>query len=313
METEITNNDIDLRKVFDHARANKYAIGAFNVANLETFKAIVNAAVNKQSPVIIEASASEISYIGAMQMRALADAYILETGLPILLNIDHAIDEEAIKEAIEVGFDLIHVDASTLPYDQNVALTTKVAQWSHERGLICEGELDHIQGSSDDHRDTNVSEVQKKEFYTHPDTAQAFVEATGIDTLAIFFGNVHGVFAQPDALDLDLLKKIAAKVTAYFSLHGGSGVPDEDVSAAIEIGGIVKVNVNSDLRIAFRESLEKSLAANDTVKAYDIFNPVIAAVQSVVEHKMDVFNSTGKADSLQKFFVEVSHSHQSSS
>lgn len=295
---------IKVEHIFEHARKNGYAIGAFNVANLETLKAVVQAAKKLNSPAIIEASSSEIDYIGITQLRSLVDSYLLDTELPILLNLDHAIKEESIQQAIDAGFDLIHVDASTLPYDENVALTKKFAAQCHQLGLICEGELNHIQGSSDDHRNTDVSTVQLTDLYTDPDEAAKFVSDTGIDTFAVFIGNVHGMYAQPPKLDLDLLARIREKVSCYFSLHGGSGILDEEVKDAIRIGGIVKVNVNSEMRIAFRESLEKSLADNKSVKSYEYYEPVIAAVQSIVEQKMNVFGSVGKADSLRDYVLQ---------
>lgn len=283
----------DAQKILIHAREHNYAIGAFNVANLETLKAVVNAAVKLQSPVIIEASAGEVGHMGIGQLRALVDAYTAETGIPILLNLDHAIDEPSIHQAIESKFDLIHVDASKLPVDENIKLTRRVADTAHEQGLLCEGELDHIQGSSDDHRAEDVSTVQKQDLYTDPDKAAEFVQATGIDTFAAFFGNVHGVFKQPPKLDFELLEQIAEKVPAFLSMHGGSGIRDEDVRRAIKVGHIVKINVNSELRIAFREELEMSLQGSDTVKAYDFYAPVIEGVQKIVEQKMEVFGSEG--------------------
>jgi len=287
----------DTKKLLTHARDNGYAIGAFNVANLETLKAVVNAAVKLDSPVIIEASAGEVGHMGIGQLRTLVDSYAAETGLPIILNLDHAIDEPSIHQAIESRFDLIHVDASKLPIEENIELTRRVAKLAHQQGLLCEGELDHIQGSSDDHRAVDVSTVQKQDLYTNPDRAVEFVQATGIDTFAAFFGNVHGVFKQPPELDFELLKKIADQVPAFLSMHGGSGIRDEDVQRAIEVGRIVKINVNSELRIAFREELELSLDSGDTVKAYEFYAPVIEGVQKIVEQKIKIFGSDGRAES----------------
>jgi ketose-bisphosphate aldolase len=293
--------NIDLSSIFNHARENGYALGAFNVANLETLKAIVNAAQKLSSPVIIEASSGEIGHIGAGQLRALVDVYRRELKIPILLNLDHAIVEAKIKEAIQEGFDLIHVDASTLPGEENVALTKKVVEWSHAQNLLCEGELDHIGGSSDDHRNQDVKEVAQQNMFTNPDNAIEFIEATGIDTFAAFFGNAHGLYSSAKELDFSVLERLRAKTKVFLSMHGSSGIRDEDVQQAIKVGGIVKINMNSELRVAYRESLDKSLQEVKSVKLYEFMEPVIAAVQSVVEGRIRVMGSEGKSAELAKF------------
>lgn len=290
-----------IHSIFNHARENGYAIGAFNVGNLETLKAVVQAGIAKNSPVIIEASQSEVSYWGVGQLRAVVDAFIVETGLPILLNLDHASDFDQIQEAIAVGYDLIHVDASKMPLEENITLTAQVVKLSHEVGAICEGEMDHIQGSSDDHRDEDVGALEDEAFYTNPEKAVEYINKTGIDTFAAFFGNVHGVFNRPPTLDFDRLKRISDITDAFLSMHGGSGIADQDVRKAIEIGGIVKVNVNSEMRIGFREALVTALQADPTIKPYEFYEPAIAEVQAIVEQKMDVFGSTGRADDIAVF------------
>lgn len=282
------------KQILQDARDGGYAIGAFNAADLVTAKAIVNAAAALQAPVIIEASAGEVGFVGLIQMRALVDAYVTETGMPILLNLDHALDEDVINEAVDIGYDLIHIDGSELDQCDNIKQTKEVAALTHQRGLLCEGELDHIQGSSDDHRREEVSEILQLELYTDSVAAAEFVEETGVDIFAAFFGNVHGVYNQPPQLDFKRLQEIGENVDAMLSMHGGSGIRDEDVKRAIEIGKIAKINVNSELRIAYREALEESLARSSSVKPYEYYAPVVAAVQGVIEDKIELFGSTGK-------------------
>lgn len=277
------------------AKAEKFAIGAFNVGNLETFKAIVLAASNKKSPVIIESSPGETDWMGAQNIVDLARNYSEEYGVPILVNLDHSETLEDCEKAITVGYDLIHFDGSKLPLEENLEILKQVVTLAHSKGLTVEGEMDHITGSSEVHQGSAVEEAAKGKF-TNPEEAKKFVEESGIDVFASFFGNVHGVFSGGDeSLHLEILEKIVSLLpNTYFSLHGGSGIPDDQVKQAIE-RGIVKVNVNTEMRQGFKDSLEKVLSENPEEYAmYKIEQPVLEAVQKIVEHKMDVFGSANK-------------------
>jgi ketose-bisphosphate aldolase len=283
----------ELRDWLQRAQQENFAIGAFNVANLETLKAIVNAAQKLRSPVIIEASPGESSFMGIPQLMALIDVYRDETNLPIFLNLDHAVEVEPATDAIRAGFDLIHFDGSTLPYEENIAKTKEVVALAHAQQLLVEGEMDHIQGSSADHRSESLKDVVDSSLYTDPEKAQAFVQETHIDIFAAFFGNVHGVYQDQPQLDIERIKKISERLTCFLSLHGGSGIPDDQVRAAIQSANIVKVNVNSEMRIAFRDTLRERLNTSDEVATYKIMPEVIEAVQQVVETKINVFGSAG--------------------
>jgi ketose-bisphosphate aldolase len=285
----------------EKAKAEKFAIGAFNVANLETFKAIVQAAANKKSPVIIESSPGETDWMGADNVVDLARNYAWDFGVPVLVNLDHAEKLEECQKAIEVGYDLIHFDGSKLPLDQNLAILKQVVQLAHAKGLTVEGEMDHITGSSEVHQGSAAEEAAKGKF-TDPEAAKRFVEEGGVDVFASFFGNVHGVFSSGDEnLHLEILEKIAALMpNTFFSLHGGSGIPDDQVKAAIQ-RGIVKVNINTEMRQSFKDTLEKVLKEHPEEYAmYKIEQPVLEAVRIIVEHKMEVFGSAGKVTSETK-------------
>lgn len=278
------------------AKDEGFAIGAFNVANLETFKAIALAAANKKSPVIIESSAGETDWMGADNIVDLARNYSEDLGIPILVNLDHAEKYEECMNAIEEGYDLIHFDGSKMSLQANLEILKKVVEAAHAKDLICEGEMDHITGSSEVHQGSASEEAAKGKF-TEPEAAKKFVEQSGIDIFASFFGNVHGVFSSGDEnLHIDLLEKIVEQIpNIYLSLHGGSGIPDDQVKEAIK-RGVVKVNVNTEMRQAFRDTLEKILKDSpDEYAMYKISPEVVNAVQRVVEHKMDVFGSSGKA------------------
>lgn len=283
------------REWLEKAKTEKWALGAFNVGNLETFKAVVAAAKNKKSPVIIESSPGETSFLGADNIVDLARNYSQDFGVPILVNLDHAQTLEDCLNGIESGYDLIHFDGSQLPLDQNLKIIKKVVEVAHQRGLTVEGEMDHITGSSEVHEGSAALEVTKGTF-TNPQKAEAFVKESGIDILAAFFGNVHGIFKDGmENLHLEILKQLQQLLpNIFFSLHGGSGIPDDQVRRAIKFG-VVKININTELRQTFKDSLAEELKKHpDEYAMYKIEPPVIEAVQKIVEHKIEIFGSANK-------------------
>lgn len=283
------------RDWLNRAKEEKFAIGAFNVGNLETFKAVASAAANKKSPVIIESSPGETDFLGADNIVDLAKNFSQDFGVPILVNLDHAQTLEECLKAVEAGYDLIHFDGSILPLEQNLEIIKKVVELAHQKNLVVEGEMDHITGSSEVHQGSAQEELDLVKF-TDPLKAKQFVQDSGVDILAVFFGNVHGVFSKGgENLHLDILEKLAQLLpNTFFSLHGGSGIDDDQVKEAIK-KGIVKVNINTQIRQAFRENLEKDLDEKpDEYAMYKIEGPVIEAVQKIVEQKIEVFGSVGK-------------------
>lgn len=283
------------REWLEKAKREKFAVGAFNIGNLETFKAVVQAAANKKSPVIIESSPGETSWMGADNIIDLAKNFSQDFGIPVLVNLDHAESVEDCARAIEAGYDLIHYDGSKLSLEENIEGAKKVVELAHAKSLTVEGELDHITGSSEVHQGS-AAEFSAKTRFSDPERAKAFVENTGVDIFAAFFGNVHGIFTGGDEnLHLDILEKITAALpNTFISLHGGSGIPDSQVKGAIE-RGVVKVNINTEMRQAFKNSLEEVLEKNPEEYAmYKLEGPVVEAVQKIVEHKIDIFGSAGK-------------------
>lgn len=280
---------------FERAKREGFAIGAFNAANLETIKAIVQAGVSQKSPVIIEASDGEVSFIGKKQLVALVRIFEQESGIPILLNLDHAPTKTSVLDAIAAGFDYVHFDGSKLPYDENVRITKELADAAHVKGILIEGEMDAITGSSSDHTAERVAKYQDSRLYSDPEKAKAFVEATGVDTFASFIGNAHGLYQGEKRIDVERLRAINYALPATFlSLHGGSGIPESDIKQAIQ-NGVVKINVNSELRIAYKKALREALVSSDEVAIYKLMPPVITAVQTIVEEKIQLFGSIGKA------------------
>jgi fructose-bisphosphate aldolase, class II len=276
------------------AKNEKFAIGAFNVGNLETFRAVCEAARNKKSPVIIECSPGETDWMGGENVVDLARNFAQEFGIPVLVNLDHATELDACLKAIEEGFDLIHYDGSKLPLEENLKNLKEVVEKAHAKGLIVEGELDHIGGSSEVHKEA-AAEVAGEVTKTDPEKAKQFVQESGIDIFAAFVGNIHGLYGGGEKhIDPELVKKIADATGAFLSLHGSSGIPEDQVAAAIQ-NGIVKVNLNTEMRQAFKDTLEQVLKDQpDEYAMYKSEGPVLDAIRNLVEKKIDLFGSANK-------------------
>lgn len=282
------------RQWFSKAQTEGFAIGAFNVDNLEILKAICLAGQKLHSPVMLEFSPGEVGYFGLANIVDLVNNAKEEYKIPILLNMDHAKKVEDCLEAIE--FDDIHYDGSQLPLAENIENTKKVVAAAHAKNLLVEGEIDRLPGSSEVHSEEIDIETLKRS-YTDPARAAKFVGETGVDILAAVFGNVHGTFPNQPDLDFALLSKIRqALPNTFLSMHGGSGIPAEQVREAIKIGKIVKVNINTEVRQAFRDALGEELGESKESAYYKLTPDIITAVAAVVEGKIEVMGSAGKAD-----------------
>lgn len=295
---QMRNNALAARALMQRARVEKFAVGAFNLDNQETLKAVARAAVAKKSPVLVEVSHGEVEMMGLENIRDMVDNYKEELGLEIYLNLDHSPSVKDAIEGIEAGFEFIHIDISQANHDATdeeiIAKTRDVVSYAQLTGALVESEPHYFGGSSNMHDEKIDYEAIKKTFST-PEGARGFVEATGIDTYAAAIGNLHGKYPVPKELDVELLKSIREAIDCNISLHGGSGTPEHYFKDAVKIG-VSKVNINSDMRIAFRKSLEKALKDNpDQFAVIKLMDEVIRAVQAVVEDKIDMFGSAGKA------------------
>ena len=280
------------KKYLEKAKSENFAIGAFNAANLETIKAIVYAAKKLSSPILIECSPGEINFIGIQRAVKIVRSFEEELEIPIILNLDHGTDPEEIKKAVDAGFDYVHFDGGKLPFEEATKIGKELAQYAHKKGILIEGEIDHIEGSSSDH--TKEKPSVDSNLYTDPKKAKRFVEETGIDTFASFVGNLHGIYSENKHLNMDLLKEIQNAIpNTYLSLHGGSGIIEKDITEAIKIG-IVKINVNSEMRIAFKLTLQEVLDNSDEIAVYKIMEKPIEEVTKVVESKIKLFGSSNK-------------------
>lgn len=288
----------EARQLFARARQEKFAVGAFNIDNQETLVAIARAAKAKNSPVLVEVSHGEVEAIGLANLRCMVDNYRHEMGIEMYINLDHSPTVAAAKAGIDAGFEFIHIDLSQANKEATdeeiIAATKEVVEYAKKTGALVESEPHYFGGSSNLHEEVIDYELIRKTFST-PEGAKSFVEATGIDTFAAAIGNLHGKYPVPKELDIELLKQIRASIKCAISLHGGSGTPEHFYREAVA-AGITKVNINSDMRVAYRNTLEQQL--KDNPKEYAVIKlmpPVIEAVQKVVEEKIELFGSAGKA------------------
>lgn len=305
---------VTTKEMFEKSMKEKFAIGAFNVNNMEIIQGIVDAAAEENSPVILQASHGAIKYARVPYLRKMIEAALEEHDIPIALHLDHGPDFETCKMCIDNGFTSVMIDGSKYDFEENVALTKKVVDYAHSKGVVVEAELGKLAGIEDD---VNVSEADA--MYTDPEQAKEFVERTGCDSLAIAIGTSHGAykFKGEAKLRFDILAKIKELIpNTPIVLHGAStvipelvatcnkyggdipgakGVPDEMLHEA-SISGVSKINVDTDLRLAMTSEIRKVFAEEP-----GIFDPrkyltkAREAIKQTVKHKIkDVFGSNNK-------------------
>lgn len=296
--SQIRENTLRARHLMQRSRQQHFAVGAFNIDNQETLIAICRAAQKLNSPVLVELSQGEVDAMGLENVRDLVDNYKVEYGIEIYLNLDHSPTVEACKKAIDAGYEFIHIDISQANHnatdEEIISKTKEVVEYAKFTGALVESEPHYFGGSSNVHKEDFDYEEIKKTFST-PEGARNFVEATGIDTFAAAIGNLHGKYPVPKELDLELLELIRDAIPCQISLHGGSGTPLHYFQEAAKLG-VSKVNINSDMRYAFRTELEKVLKENpDEYAVVKLMPQVYKAVQEVVEEKIVAFGSAGKA------------------
>ena len=295
---QIRDSTVRARHLMQRSRSQQFAVGAFNIDNQETLIAIAMAAQKLRAPALIEVSQGEVDAMGLENIRDLVDNYKAEYGIELYLNLDHSPTVEACKRAIDAGYEFIHIDISQANHDASteeiIEKTKAVVEYARFTGALVESEPHYFGGSSNVHTEAIDYEEIKKTF-SNPESARQFVDATGIDTFAAAVGNLHGKYPVPKELDLELLSQVRQAIDCQISLHGGSGTPLHYFEDAARIG-VSKININSDMRYAYRKTLEKVLAENPTEYAVVKLMPeVYGAVQMVVEEKMNAFNCAGRA------------------
>lgn len=287
------------RNRMQEARNNHWAFGAFNLDDEPTLIAVAKAAKKHNAPVLVEVSQGEVDDIGLLNIRDLVDNTKETFGIEMYVNLDHSPSVEAAKAGIEAGFEFIHIDISQANHqdsDEEIVQATKeVVEYAKLTGASVESEPHYFGGSSNLHTEEIDYDEIKKTFST-PEGAEKFVRETGIDTFAAAIGNLHGKYPVPKILDLDLLQKIRNAIDCNISLHGGSGTPGHYFRDAVKIG-VTKININSDMRVAYRNTLVKALQDNPDEYSVSklITKYVVDAVSEIVESKLVDFNSSGKA------------------
>lgn len=300
--------------MFKKAYEGGYAIGAFNVNNMEIVQGIVDAAKEEQSPLILQVSAGARKYAKHIYLVKLVEAALEDTGLPIALHLDHGDDFEICKSCIDGGFSSVMIDGSKHDFETNVALTKKVVEYAHAHGVVVEGELGRLAGVEDD---VNVSE--KDALFTDPDQAAEFVEHTGVDSLAIAIGTSHGAykFKGEPYLDFERLEKVGKLLPGFpIVLHGASTVLPEFVEKCNKFGGsipgaqgvpeemlrkaasmsVCKINIDTDLRLAMTASIREFFVNNPSeFDPRKYLGPARDAIKGMVQHKIkNVLGSSGK-------------------
>ena len=301
-------------EMFKRSMKEHYAIGAFNINNMEFIQAITEAANEAKSPVILQVSSSAIKYAGINYLLKMVEAAVEETDIPIALHLDHGPDFETCKMCIDAGFTSVMIDGSKYDFEENVALTKKVVDYAHSKGVVVEAELGKLAGIEDD-----VNVAENDAMYTDPDQAEEFVRRTGCDSLAIAIGTSHGAykFKGEARLRFDILAKVKEKLpNTPIVLHGASsvipelvemcnkyggdipgakGVPDEILHEA-SLKGVSKINVDTDLRLAMTAQIRKVFVEEPA--AFDprkYLTPAREEVKNTVSHKMkDVFGSANR-------------------
>lgn len=290
-----------LRDFLQQAVKEHWATGHFNASELDQMRAIVEACKEVGAPAIIGTSEGERKHLGLTEAVALRDVLQKEYGIPVFLNADHTKSVQAAEDAIDAGYDSIHIDLSALSFEENVAGTKEIVDYARKlttdnlrlTTISIEGELGYLRGESKIQKEKIVV---KPEDYTNPEEAADFVKKTCVDRLAIAVGNIHGISLDEPALDIELIKAIRAAVLQEVALvlHAGSGIPNEQIRAAIS-AGIANIHINTDLRVAFAKGLKEAIAKNpDEVVMYKLDAEAIAKMKEVVKEKLMLFGAVNR-------------------
>ena len=283
-----------LKHYYIKAQKGGFALPQFNFSTAEQLQGIVQAAVAKKAPLLLGTSEGDSKFLGKAQAVALVESYRKETRIPIFLNFDHGKSFGSVKEAIEAGYDAVHFDGSSFPIKENIALTQKVVALAKKnRVSVVEGEFAEIPGK---HSVLHTVEApsRNKDSFTNPKEAREFVRKTGVNALAILIGTEHGIYKKNPRLNLERLQEIKKHVMCFMVLHGGSGTPRKDLLRAIKTG-VVKVNISTELRAAFINTLRETLKEKPKeITPYKILPPSIEAVQKVAEHYIQFLGSANK-------------------
>ncbi|MBR8831928.1 MAG: D-tagatose-1,6-bisphosphate aldolase subunit GatY [Chroococcopsis gigantea SAG 12.99] len=276
------------RELLETARKNIYAIGAFNVYNLEGVKAVINAAEKHRSPAMLQIHPSALIY-GKSTLIAMCLEAARSSLVPISVHLDHSTKSKDIYQALSAGMRSIMADGSHLQYKDNLAFTREMTRLAHEYGAVVEAEIGRISGTED-----GLTIAEKEAKMTDPEQAVEFVAATGVDFLAVTIGNVHGEYKTQPRLDFPRLAKIKNLLPIPLVLHGASGLPAAMISQSIQLG-VCKFNVNTEVRQAYMQSLQEEICGGETKDLLEVAGETISAMEVVIAQKLTLFGSVNKA------------------
>lgn len=284
-----------LKYYYQRAKKEGWALPQFNFSTAEQLQGIVQAAVRLKAPLLVGTSEGDSGFLGKAQAVALVESYRKEARFPIFLNFDHGHSFESIREAIEAGYDAVHFDGSRLPFLKNIAETKRVVALARKHKIsIVEGEIGEVPGGHSVLHKEKTFHLSSKDL-SDPEEARVFAQKTKVDSLAVLIGTVHGVYKKNPRLDLDLLQEIKKRVRTFLVLHGGSGTPPRDLLKAVK-SGVVKVNISTELRAAFTNTLRTTLKEKpEEITPYKILLPSVQAVQKVAERHIQFLGSANKA------------------
>ncbi|MBD1856487.1 MULTISPECIES: class II fructose-bisphosphate aldolase [Leptolyngbya] len=276
------------RELLETARRNIFAIGAFNVYNLEGVKAVINAAEISRSPAMLQLHPSALKY-GSSPLVALCLEAAEAATVPISVHLDHSTSVKDIDRVLQDGVRSIMADGSPLPYEQNLEFTRHMTRLAHSYHAIVEAEIGRISGTED-----GLTIAEKEAKMTDPQQAVEFVKATNVDALAVTIGNVHGEYKSPPRLDFPRLEQIRMLLDIPLVLHGASGLPAEMIARSIQLG-VCKFNVNTEVRQAYMQALKDEICGQQEKDLLEVTGEAIAAMQDVILEKLELFGSVGKA------------------
>ncbi|GAB4237992.1 MAG: class II fructose-bisphosphate aldolase family protein [Elainellaceae cyanobacterium] len=286
------------QELLETARRNSYAIGAFNIYNLEGVKAVINAAEAASSPVMLQLHPSALNY-GRSPLVALCLEAAKAATIPVSVHLDHSTSATDIQNALATGMRSIMADGSPLSYAENLRFTQEMTQLAHRYGAIVEAEIGRISGTED-----GLTIAEKAAKMTDPEQAVEFVQKTQVDALAVTIGNVHGEYKSPPRLDFARLERIRQLIPIPLVLHGASGLPPEMISRSIQLG-VCKFNVNTEVRQAYMKTLQKDVCSSDQKDLLEVTSDVIVAMQKVIADKLVLFGSIQKAHLHQTPYAQM--------
>jgi len=281
---------MNMKDLLAVAHANDFAVPAFNISSNMLLTGVMEASEEMQSPVILAIHPDELHFVHTSFVRMAVDEAI-KASIPVCIHLDHGASLAHVMEAIQCGFTSVMIDASSRPLEENIAICKQVVALAHPVNVSVEGELGTI-GTTGPEAEAGADEI----IYTNPDDVVIFVEATGVDTLAVAIGTSHGIYPKDrkPELKLDLLKEIRSRVDIPLVLHGGSANPDSEIAAAVRLG-VNKINISSDIKDAFYQKCRQVLANPVIREPNSIYPPCIEAMKEVARFKIELFNAAGKA------------------